>query len=211
MQLLASIKILGKYWLLFAFIILVPIAAALVFAATRPDKYTTSIAFTVNRINKQSTAEYQFDGYYALQASDLFSDTVVSWFLTPSVIVEMYDHAGLNPQVESLSSLTSRFKIKKYSSQNLVVKFSSDSPSSAEKLAQAVIDTVEAKSAQLNQSADRKALFEVIGSKPVTVKDSKQLPLVGFVGLVIGGFLAVLVFGLLRVLLPAYRQRSFEV
>ena len=211
MQILNSLRILTKYWWLFVLIIIIPVIIAVFFANTRADKYTTSISFTVNRINKQPTTEYQFDGYYALQASDLFSDTVVSWFLTPSVIVEMYDKAGLNPDLVSLSGLTSRFKIKKYSSQNLVVKFASASTEDSAKLATAVINIVETKSAQLNQSADRKALFEVIGAKPVTVQDSKQLPLVGFVGLVIGLFLAVIVFGGIRTFAPSFRQQRFEV
>ncbi|MEK7518326.1 MAG: hypothetical protein AAB549_00155, partial [Patescibacteria group bacterium] len=144
--------------------------------------------------------EYQYDGYYALQASDLLSETVVSWFLTPSVIVEMYDAADVPANVTDFSSLTARFKIKKYSSQNLGVTFTSSSPSDAQKLAAAVVKTVEYKASQLNQSADRKALFEVLGSKPVTVERSRQVPLVGIVGFILGAFLAVLITGLLGAL-----------
>jgi len=180
--------------------LLLPVALAVGFALLRPVTYTTSIAFTVNRINKQPTPDYQFDGYYALQASDLFSETVVSWFLTPSVIVEIYDAAGVDPHVTSLNALTSRFKIKKYSSQNLVVKFTEASPDTAAKIAKAVIRTVESKAAELNQSADRKALFEVVGAKPVTVQDSNQLVLVGIVGLVIGLFLTTILVGLFTAL-----------
>lgn len=185
-------------WLLIT-IFLVPIIAAMLFAVTRPNTYTASIAFTINRINKQPTSEYQFDGYYALQASDLFSDTVVSWFLTPSAIVDMYDRAGINPNVTSLSSLTSRFNIKKFSAQNLNVKFTALSQNEADKLATAVIQTVQEKTASLNQSADRKALFEAVGSKPVIVTNSKGAIIAGIVGLIIGLFLDVLLIGLLRV------------
>lgn len=211
MQIQNAFKILARYWWLFLLVIIIPIIIAVFFANSHADTYTTSISFTVNRINKQPTAEYQFDGYYALQASDLFSDTVVSWFLTPSVIVEMYEKAGLDPKLTSLSSLTSRFKIKKYSSQNIVVKFVSDSTNDGSKLAAAVIATVESKSAELNQSADRKALFEVIGAKPVTVEDSKQVILVGFVGLIIGVFLNLAIFGIIRAFVPDFRQQRFEV
>ncbi|MFA6042965.1 MAG: hypothetical protein WC786_04720 [Patescibacteria group bacterium] len=184
-------------WLVVA-CVLVPTIAAVLFATTRPDKYTTSLAFTVNRINKQSTTEYQFDGYYALQASDLFAETVVSWFLTPSVIVEMYDRAGLDPQAESLGSLTSRFKIKKYSSQNIVVKFTSLTNQEASQLSDAVVAVVEEKAAALNQSADRKALFEVVGSKPVIVQDGKGALLAGVVGIVLGAFLSLLLLTIIR-------------
>ncbi|MEK7632127.1 MAG: hypothetical protein AAB445_04710 [Patescibacteria group bacterium] len=203
MQILSTLRLAWRYKTLLLIVLLVPPVLAAIFALNRPETYTTSIAFTVNRINKQPTPDYQFDGYYALQASDLFSETVVSWFLTPSVIVEIYDAAGVDPQVTSLGALTSRFKIKKYSSQNLVVKFTESSEAVAGKIGTAVIATVEAKAAELNQSADRKALFEVVGAKPVTVHDSKQVPLVTAVGLVIGIFVATLLVGLLNALATA--------
>jgi hypothetical protein len=200
MQFLTTISLAWRYrWLILA-VILIPAVLAVAFAVTRPTSYSTSISFTVNRINKQDVKEYQYDGYYALQASDLFSETVVSWFLTPSVIVEMYDAASVPANVRDLSSLTARFKIKKYSSQNLGVTFTSSTESDAAKLAAAVVKTVEYKASQLNQSADRKALFEVVGSKPVTVERSRQVFLAGTVGFVLGAFLAVLITGLLGAL-----------
>ncbi|MDP2789577.1 MAG: hypothetical protein Q8O51_00400 [bacterium] len=200
MQFLDTISLAWRFRWLILGVILIPTILAVSFAATQPVSYSTSIAFTVNRINKQDVKEYQYDGYYALQASDLLSETVVSWFLTPSVIVEMYDAAAVPANVTDFSSLTARFKIKKYSSQNLGVTFTSSSPSDAQKLAAAVVKTVEVKASQLNQSADRKALFEVVGSKPVTVERSRQVPLVGSVGFVLGAFLAVLITGLLGAL-----------
>lgn len=206
MQFLTTLRLALRYKTLLLVALLLPPVLAVVFAMNKADTYTTSIAFTVNRINKQATPDYQFDGYYALQASDLFSETVVSWFLTPSVIVDIYDTAGVDPRVTSLSSLTSRFKIKKFSSQNLVVKFTEATQADATKIGSAVITTVEAKAAELNQTADRKALFEVVGGKPVTVHDSKQVLLVGAVGLVIGAFLVTILVGLLNALAAA-RQR----
>ncbi len=182
-------------------VVVVPTIAAIIFAQTRPTKYTTSIAFTVNRVNNQvNTKDYQYDGYYALQASDLFSDTVVSWFLTPSVIVDIYNTANVPADVTDLTALTSRFNIKKYSSQNIVVKYSVGNKDDAMKLATAIIQTVGTKAAQLNQTADAKAIYAVNGSTPVTVKDSKQLPIVGAVGFIIGAFLATLLIGLLEAL-----------
>lgn len=200
MQFLQTLSLAWRYrWLILA-VILIPTILAVSFAVTRSVSYSTSIAFTVNRINKQDVKEYQYDGYYALQASDLFTETVVSWFLTPSVIVEMYDAAAVPANVRDLSSLTARFKIKKYSSQNLGVTFTSSTESDAAKLSAAVVKTVEYKASQLNQSADRKALFEVVGSKPVTVERSRQVPLVGIVGFILGVFLASLITGLLGAL-----------
>ncbi len=203
MQALDTLNVAWRWrWLVLACLLL-PALAAFIFASTRPDTYATSIAFTVNRINKQTTAEYQFDGYYALQASDLFSDTVLSWFLTPSVIVQIYERANVDPKVEDLTKLTARFNIKKFSSQNLVLRYSTGTSSEAEALAKSIISTVEERAAELNQTADRKALFEVIGEKPVTAKQGKQQFLATAVGFIFGAFIAVLLVGVLS----AFRTR----
>lgn len=160
--------------------------AAFVFTYLSPTTHKSSISFAVNRINKQDTAEYQYDGYYAIQASDLFSQTVVSWFYTPSVLLEIYDRAGIDPAITSLETFSSRFKTRKYSAQNIVVTFSERDKNTAEKISQSIIDTVKERGASLNQTADRKALFEVVGSKPVIVEQKPPLVINTLVGLVLG-------------------------
>lgn len=160
-------------------------------ASLMPVSYESSLSFTVNQINKQETTDYQFDGYYAIQASDLFSETIVSWFQTPSFLLEIYNRAEVDPQIESIGGFTSRFKMRKFSAQNLVLNFSEKDELTAEKLSTAIISHVEERANELNQNAERKALFEVVGSNPVIVK--KEITV--FEG-ILYGFLAGLVLGL---------------
>ncbi|MBU0707146.1 hypothetical protein KKG41_02110 [Patescibacteria group bacterium] len=166
-------------------------AAAFLFSYYSPTKYKTSISFAVNRINKQETADYQFDGYYAIQASDLFSQTVVSWFYTPSVLMEIYDLAEVEPNITTLERFTNRFKTKKYSSQNIVVIFQERDHTTAEKISQSIISTVQERGAELNRTSDQKALFEIVGSTPVIVEQKPMLILNTVVGLVVGLFLSL--------------------
>src|SRR3990167_294282 len=116
-------NIIQKYRWLIVIISLIGLGAGLIFSLIRPISYDTSLAFTINRINKQETAEYQFDGYYAIQASDLFSQTVMSWLMTPSVLLEIYQQAGIDPKISSLEEISSRFKTRQYSPQNIVVRY----------------------------------------------------------------------------------------
>lgn len=185
--------------------ILLGMVAALVFTFARPVTYDASISFSINRVNRQDTAEYQYDGYYAIQASDLFSQTVMSWFMTPSVLLEIYDQAKIDPNIQSLTDLSSRFKTKKYSPQNIVVQFAERDQSTAEKISQAIIDTVEQKAAIANQTADQKALFDVQGAKPVIVQHKSVL----WLNLLIGAIAGFLVgFGLAYAL--AFMRRPQE-
>jgi capsular polysaccharide biosynthesis protein len=172
--------------------------SAYVWAKKSPTTYRTSISFAVNRINKQDTPEYQFDGYYAIQASDLFSQTVVSWFFTPSFILEVYDTAGVTPVIDTLEKFTGQFKTKKYSAQNIVVTYPERDRATAEKIASAIMINVAQRAQELNQSSDQKALFEVVGAKPVIVEQPANIATKTVLGLIVGLVAALGVIYLVR-------------
>jgi capsular polysaccharide biosynthesis protein len=170
----------------------VALIASLLFSVLTPKYFDASISFAINRINRQDTTEYQYDGYYAIQASDLFSQTVMSWFLTPSVLLEMYDKAGVDPKIASIEEISSRFKTKKFSPQNIVVRYKERDRQTADKIGQAIISVTQDKAAAANQTSDQKALFQVIGSKPVIVEKKPSLIMSGVIGL-LAGFIISLV------------------
>lgn len=163
-----------------------------------PQVYDASVSFDVQRINKQSTQEYQFDGYYEIQASDLFSQTVISWFLTPSVLSEMYDRAGIDSQIQNISEYARRFSAKKYSPQNIVVTFQEKTESRAQKLAGAVVEVVEGRSQELNKTQDNRALFLIQGATPVIAEHEYPISLYGSIGAVAGALLGLAVFSYRR-------------
>lgn len=185
MELKQHLGILKKSrYFMVIFTILVVILAIL-FGYSRQTTYTSSISFAVNRINKQET-QYYDDSYYGIQAADLFSQTVISWFMTPSVLLEIYDRSEVDPKITTIEKFTSRFKTKKYSAQNIVVKFTERDRETAEKISDAAILVMENKAADLNRSANNKALFEIVGTKPVIVENKINISLVGGIGLVVG-------------------------
>ncbi len=136
-------------------------------ALTRPVRYAVSESFAVNRVHIQPSTDYQYDGYYTLLAVDQFAQTVISWFSTPSVIQEVYGQAKTDAEITSLSSLTGRFKVKKYSAQNIVIRFSERTPERASAVASAMRIVMEEKASRLNLDAAGKPLFEILGSEPV--------------------------------------------
>ncbi|MFZ6035936.1 MAG: hypothetical protein ACOYUK_02245 [Patescibacteria group bacterium] len=165
--------------------------AALVFALITPVQYDTSLAFFINRTNTQVTTEYQYDGYYAIQASDLFAQTVMSWFLTPSVLLDIYGQAGIDPAISSIEELTSRFKTRQYSPQNIVVRYQERDRDTAQKIAIAITDVVEKKGADANKNIEQEALFDVQGGVPVVVEKRPSIVLNAGIGLVAGFILSV--------------------
>lgn len=148
--------------------------------------YDTSISFAVNRTSQQETPDYQFDGYYAIQAADLFSQTIVSWFSTPSVLLEMYHNAGIEPTIDSIDAFSSQFATKKYSPQNIVVRFTEATRERAVQISTSLIETAQNRARELNKTGDQEALFEIVASEPVTVEKKPNIPLSTIVGLVAG-------------------------
>jgi len=161
-------------WLIVTMVVVATLTTYLV-ASTRPVQSGVSTSFAVNRVNREITPDYQFDGYYALQAADLFAQTVVSWFSTPAILQEIYQEANLDPASKSIDTLPSRFHVKKYSAQNIVVRFTERTPQRAEQVAVAMNTVLTERTEQLNQTADNKSLFALVATKPV-VADAKPNP-----------------------------------
>src|SRR3972149_9344829 len=135
MTFFAFIKIINLNKIKIIAIALVVGISAVLIAKFLPVKYDASVALNVIRVNREETGDYQYDGFYAIQASNLFAETIVSWLETPAVGKEIYEPSGKKDAVSGLSSLAGAFKTKKLSSQNITVEFSSKTEKEAAILA----------------------------------------------------------------------------
>lgn len=130
-----------------------------------PAPHAVSLAITINQPPRAETAEYSYDGYYALRASELFADTLISWFGTPSFVADVYRAAEL-PVPERLLQDTRRFRAKKYSSQSVVLSFSEPDRPAAERLANAFAAVASDRTAELNLDAEGRPLFTLRADPP---------------------------------------------
>ncbi|OGY81842.1 MAG: hypothetical protein A3F54_04705 [Candidatus Kerfeldbacteria bacterium RIFCSPHIGHO2_12_FULL_48_17] len=161
-------------------------------------RYKTSISFSIIRTSSKETADYQYDDYYAIRSAELLGQTMLSWFLTPPFLVEIYDGAGLPANITSLDTFGFRFKAKLIGPQNLQVSFTEGDADTAKKLANAIVTIVEKEAAQLDQSQDANT-FKVVGSEPVIIESVMPTWLTALVGLFVG-----LVTGIIMVYLKRY-------
>lgn len=186
-----------KISIMFACAVLVGVVTYIA-TTSRPPKYAASLAITVDRAAAQSTVEYQYDGYYAIQAADLFSQTLLSWFLTPSTLLSFYEEAGLDPQVTSLTEIVGRFRARKFSAQNIVVQFSDADKQTAERLAKAINTVVERQGEELNETTSGDALFDIRPQPPVIVETRPSAATYAVLAFVATVFLAFVVFSAFR-------------
>jgi len=183
-------------WMILA-VVVVASATTWTVAITRPTRSAVTAAFAINRADRQVTPDYQFDGYYALQAADLFAQTVVSWFQTPPILQEVYEAAKLNPEIDSVNNLPSRFKVKKYSAQNIVVRFQESTPERAKQLSVALKKNMEERAAALNQNAEGQSIFSIVAATPA-FSEARAPALLLTIGMAIVSFGFALLVAALR-------------
>lgn len=145
------------WWLLVPVVAIV--AITLVFTLIFQESHYVPLSFSVNRIAEEDAkGQYQYDGYYALEANRLLGAQFAAWLRNGSLLVDIYDRAGLE---EKSSFLSSEHRIIQRSSASVEFRFQGRDKERLSKLAQASISVVE----------DNKENFEGTGEdKIATVK-----------------------------------------
>ena len=197
MTLSESWKVIKKArWFILVFT-LVAALAAYWFINAQPEKYKVSIGFDLILNDAPQAGEYQYGSYYDLKGGEIFSQTVISWFMTPSFVSEIYDKADIGYEIDSFSQFTSRFKGKSYSAQNVIITFDDVYEPNAEKLANAIVELVEQKSKEAIKDGEGKPVWEAQADEPVIVLIKNQIWLVVVLG-ALGGLIVSIILVFLR-------------
>lgn len=182
------------------FIILFTLAAgvaAFVYAIYRPVSYEAVVSFNVELANRTATPDYQYGGYYDLKAAEIYTQHLMSWLLTPAVVEQIYQEAGVSYSIDSIPRFTNRFKTHQYSAQNFDVEFHDYNRETAEKLAVAVATVISSRADDTKGIADDQPLFVAQPLDPVVAEDELNPWFVTVVGL-IAGLLASIILVYLR-------------
>lgn len=197
MTLSESWKVIKKArWFILIFV-LVAALAAYWFAGSQPDKYKVSIGFDLILNDAPQAGEYQYGSYYDLKGGEIYSQTIISWFMTPSFVEEIYQKAEIGYEIDSFSRFTTRFKAKSYSAQNVIVTFDDVYEPNAEKLAQAITGLVEEKSKQVVMDGEGKPVWEARADEPVIVLTENPVWLIVLLG-ALGGLIVSVILVFLR-------------
>ena len=140
MKLREHLQLLSRFrWMILGCGLAFGILAGVVVVWT-PSQYRISLSFTITQTAPQETADYQYDGYYAIQSAQLVGDTVASWLRTPVVVFNIYERAQSPAPSQSLSRLTARFRTTNAAPQQVLVTFADSSEETGRLLAEAIVD-----------------------------------------------------------------------
>lgn len=206
MELIDYLRVISRRKVLIIVLVAVITIGGVLLVEFLPEAQYTSISLAVGREGKQETQDYKYDGFYSLQASELFAETVVSWFLSPEIVSDIFEGAGIDPGTENLREMSRIFDAEQLASQNVLVKFTTNSEEDADKLVASMKKVLAERTKILNEASGDDANFAVIARDPITVPRNPELWLTILISFIVG---VVVSFGV--AFLADYMEKNREM
>jgi capsular polysaccharide biosynthesis protein len=198
MELKEYLKIIKKNSKLFLIIGIITAVSAFIFSIAQPVKYETSLSLSIIKDKTQVTDNFKYDGYYALQTSEIIADSIEQWMKSPETVDAIYKEAQVDSEFKNIKSYTKKFIARKMSSQQVEVKFKTDTREEAEKISQAVVEIINNKVKTLKESSEQEISFLVDSENPVIVENRPDAILNLIIGLISGLALGIFIIFLKR-------------
>ena len=191
-------SIVKKYVLMVILIIFVIVLAATTFSLARPQKYQSSASLLIQPV-REPTTQYQYGGYYAIQASEMFAGTILGWLKSPEVLSEILQEAKMPVGASEIQALSNQISARKIPPQNIELNVIDLNQEKAKLLASSTINIIKSKTELINKSASDGSAFTIISSDILTMENRPNI--IFNVGL---AFIIGLILGLVLVFLREY-------
>jgi hypothetical protein len=162
-------------WLLMSFVVAGATYAVL---SRRGPTYAVHFSYLVSLAEREQSAGYTFDGFYALQATDLFATTLAKWIEAPELIVEAYKEAGVPLPSEDARRLGRSIAANKSAPQLVEVTVAHREAAAAERLAAALQAVTERNVERYHQQGNPAVPFAVVATAPWTSREEPQIPVI---------------------------------
>ena len=156
------------FWMTFGIIVFV----ALVWQGNQGNRFGATLLLNISRSGSQQTSDYTYDGFYRLQADERFADTVVRWIGSPRGTEDVLHEASIGTESLRTKDLTGFFTVGRLSSQVIRVEYVRGDSESTEKIAGALVKTLNRYANELNRDARDPSWFMIIGNDPV-IRDAR--------------------------------------
>lgn len=157
----------------------------------------------VHRVNREKTADFQYDNYYSVQAVEYVTNTVASLLATPDILREIYQVSELDPARENLNQLERAFKARQVSSHLAQLTIKDKDAGRVAALSKAAKEVLGKKINHLELTYQDQPSFEIIFSE--TIIAPREISS----GIAAGaGFLGGLFIGLGFVFLKDYLRKE---
>jgi len=86
-------KLFHKNYLFLSLLVIIGISIGFAITKLATTSYDVSLALNIERKTNNTREFYTYDGYYAIQATELFGKSVASWFVTPDFVEDILKNA----------------------------------------------------------------------------------------------------------------------
>lgn len=162
-------------------LLLISLAAALVaFLVVRQIGPTHEVHFSylVSMNVRDDAPEFRFDGYYALQATDLFAATLAKWTAAPEVVVAAHQAVGLVLKSQDPRQFSRLIQAEKTAPQLVQITVRDASLPRTERLAQGLQTVMEQNVTRYHDQATPAIGFQVVATEAWAGMTQPSLPVI---------------------------------
>jgi len=189
-----------KLWLLVLIVVIIAGATGY-WSRSQKDSYETSSIITVQG-NREASSQYQYGGYYSIQASELFIDTIIGWVKSQNFVADIYKNSGVEVDSNKIASLGKNIYASKIPPQNIELIVTEKDQETSKKVAENTINLIKNKTDEVSLAANSAANFEIISSNPITIPIKQNILLNVMVALVASFILGIILVFFLEYLSP---------
>lgn len=191
MELKSYLKIIKAERRLIAAITMLVAVSAYAFSVYMPAHYDASASLFLSKAGTQTTEEFKYDGYYALESSKIVSDNVEKMLQSPQLVEKIYNTSGIDPEFKNLKSYKKKFTAKKMSNSYVEVSFETDSREDAGRLSEAITSVINEELKRTSDQSQAEVAFNIEKSTPVILESRPDAKQNLFIGIVSGVFLGL--------------------
>lgn len=167
-------------------------AVAYVVSLTLPPRYlATSSLFISRKIEKPLDNSFAYEGYYAAQTADKFTETAFGLIKSKDILSETLKQLGLPVSYRSLKSLSGDLFVRRAAPQLLSLEMKGESGEEASSKMKALISVASLKVSEISQKDKSEISASFLFPLPVVEKVEVYPALNGAVGLFVGLGIAV--------------------
>ncbi|MEX0650156.1 MAG: hypothetical protein WD200_04080 [Candidatus Andersenbacteria bacterium] len=180
--------------------------AAYVVAINIEPTYQVHFSYIVSLSEREAPQEYTFDGYYALQATDLFAATLAKWAQTPEVIVAAFESAQVPLQTEDPHQVSRIVRAEKTAPQLVQVTVSDATEARTRAVANSLQQVMQQNIERYHAEGIPALQFRVVTTDSWVGKTAVSVPIITIAAFVLVLFLGFNLILLLVAARPGIRE-----
>lgn len=176
------------------FILAVSIAGGLLsglLAVAWPQSFRATVNIYVQRLPEKVAGVYSYDGYYAGQAAENYTDTVKGLVVTLDIIKRAAEISDLSTDADFIKQLSRKIKVTKTAPRLVEVAVNLGNREQAKMLVLGLAQSASERAKLLNQEGDKDLIINVVNPDPLIEKSVFNPYLFSLVGALAGLLLAL--------------------